>query len=129
MIQVWHLFDARWQNPFASAKLLVPYLEGTYKPIHSPLCKSNVDLDIKSPFDISSLFSILALTGDHVVVINTKEIALPGQEWRWRAYYHHTLYKKGASYTRAWELHDKDPTLVNIYILHVNVRGLAILSF
>lgn len=51
--------------------------------------------------------------GDHVIVINTRKIAFPGQEWRYRVYYHHTLLAKGATYTRAWELHDRDPTMVS----------------
>lgn len=47
-----------------------------------------------------------------VVVINSKEIALPGDEWRKRVYFHHTGYPGGASWTLAWELHNKDPTMV-----------------
>lgn len=50
--------------------------------------------------------------GDHVVVINTSEIALPGDEWTKRVYFHHTGYPGGASWTLAWELHKKDPTMV-----------------
>ena len=50
--------------------------------------------------------------GDHVVLINTSEIALPGDEWKKRAYFHHTGFPGGASWTLAWELHQKDPTLV-----------------
>lgn len=60
----------------------------------------------------SKLF-FLAQCGDHVVIINSREIALPGEEWRWRVYFHNTGYAKGKSYTRAWELHDRDPTLVS----------------
>lgn len=52
--------------------------------------------------------------GDHVVAINTKEIALPGNEWQKRAYFHHTGYPGGATWTLAWELHEKDPTMVKI---------------
>lgn len=50
--------------------------------------------------------------GDHVVVINSKQIAFPGDEWRRRAYFHHTGYSGGASWTPAWELHEKDSTMV-----------------
>lgn len=50
--------------------------------------------------------------GDHVVVINSKEIALCGDEWRKRVYFHHNTYHGGATWTLAWELHEKDPTLV-----------------
>lgn len=47
-----------------------------------------------------------------MIVINTSEIALPGDEWKKRAYFHHTTYPGGASWTLAWELHSKDPTLI-----------------
>jgi len=56
--------------------------------------------------------SFLDDCGDHVVVINSKDIALPGDEWRKRVYFHHTGYPGGATWTLAWELHDKDPTMV-----------------
>lgn len=46
------------------------------------------------------------------MVINSKEIALRGDEWRKRVYFHHTTYHGGATWTLAWELHKKDPTLV-----------------
>lgn len=46
--------------------------------------------------------------GDHVVVINTADIALPGDEWTKRVYFHHTGYPGGATWTLAWELHEKD---------------------
>ena len=45
-------------------------------------------------------------------MINTSEIALPGDEWKKRAYFHHTGYPGGATWTLAWELHSKDPTLI-----------------
>lgn len=38
-----------------------------------------------------------------------------GDEWRRRVYFHHTGYPGGASWTVAWELHKKDPTLVPIF--------------
>lgn len=44
--------------------------------------------------------------------INTKDIALPGDEWTKRAYFHHTGYAGGASWTLAWELHNKDPLMI-----------------
>lgn len=44
--------------------------------------------------------------------INTKEIALPGDEWTKRVYFHHTGYPGGASWTLAWELHSKDPMMI-----------------
>lgn len=64
-------------------------------------------------YKIFNDFFVLDDCGDHVVVINSKEIALPGDDWRKRAYFHHTGYPGGASWTLAWELHEKDPTLVS----------------
>ena len=43
-----HIFDAKWQNPFQSAKRITPILEGKNKPIYHPTVDS----------------------GDHVIVIN-----------------------------------------------------------
>lgn len=51
--------------------------------------------------------------GDHVIVMNSKDIAMRGDEWQRRVYFHHTGYHGGASWTLAWELHTKDPTMVN----------------
>ena len=48
-----------------------------------------------------------------MVIINTKEIALLGDEWKKRVFFHHTGYPGGASWTLAWELHQKDPTMVS----------------
>ncbi|KAL3285515.1 hypothetical protein HHI36_000046 [Cryptolaemus montrouzieri] len=88
--RVWHIYDAAWQNPFDSAKLLRKHLMGMHKPIYHPLNDC----------------------GDHVIVINSKYIALPGDEWKKRVYFHHTGYPGGASWTLAWELHTKDPTMI-----------------
>ncbi|ODM86701.1 39S ribosomal protein L13, mitochondrial [Orchesella cincta] len=50
--------------------------------------------------------------GDHVVVINSQDIALRGDEWYYRVYFHHTGYPGGATWTKAWELHKIDPTMI-----------------
>lgn len=86
----WHMYNAAWQDPYKSAEIIKHYLMGLHKPIYHPL----------------------NCCGDHVVVINSKEIALRGDEWRKRVYFHHTTYHGGATWTLAWELHNKDPTLI-----------------
>lgn len=58
--------------------------------------------------------------GDNVVVINSKDIALRGDDWQKRMYFHHTGYARGATYTLAWELHSKDPTMVLFLIYQKN---------
>ncbi|KAK9878485.1 hypothetical protein WA026_022381 [Henosepilachna vigintioctopunctata] len=99
--RIWHIYDAAWQNPFESAKLLRKYLMGMHKPIYHPLNDC----------------------GDHVIVINSKDIALPGDEWKKRVYFHHTGYPGGASWTLAWELHTKDPTLVLKKAVYNSMKG------
>ncbi|KAL1115348.1 hypothetical protein AAG570_007378 [Ranatra chinensis] len=101
MTRVWHLFDATWQNPLQCAPLIAKYLQGRHKPIYHPLNDC----------------------GDHVVVINSLRIALPGSEWRWRVYFHHTGYPGGASWTPAWQLHDKDPTMIVKKAVYSSMKG------
>ncbi|CAG0913970.1 unnamed protein product [Notodromas monacha] len=86
----WWLYDAKWQDPFYSALTIAKYLAGRHKPIFSPVSDC----------------------GDHVVVINTKDIAMPAEDWRFRVYFHHTGYPGGATWTPAYDLHKKDPTMV-----------------
>ncbi|CAH0401388.1 unnamed protein product [Chilo suppressalis] len=88
--RTWHIFDCKWQDPYQSAGVIKKYLMGMHKPIYHPLNDC----------------------GDVVVCINSREIALRGEDWRRRAYFHHTGYPGGASWTLAWELHNKDPTMI-----------------
>lgn len=92
--RTWHLYDCKWQDPYLSAERIKKYLMGLHKPIYHPMNDC----------------------GDVVVAINTQDIALRGSDWRKRAYFHHTTYPRGATWTLAWELHDKDPTLVSFYL-------------
>lgn len=52
--RTWHVYDAKWQNPFQSAKVVTKYLEGKNKPVYHPFTDA----------------------GDHVVIINSKEVRL-----------------------------------------------------
>ncbi|XP_021363164.1 39S ribosomal protein L13, mitochondrial-like [Mizuhopecten yessoensis] len=88
--RVWWLYDANHQCVFKSARKIAKYLQGHHKPIYHPLS------------DI----------GDHVVVINTKHIAMRHEAWRTYRFHHHTGYPKGHSMTAAWRLHDMDPTQI-----------------
>ncbi|XP_055639124.1 39S ribosomal protein L13, mitochondrial [Toxorhynchites rutilus septentrionalis] len=99
--RTWHIYDCTWQNPFESASLIRKYLMGLHKPIYHPMNDC----------------------GDHVVVINTAELALPGDEWKKRAYFHHTGYPGGASWTLAWELHQKDPTMIMKKSVYRSMHG------
>ncbi|XP_031849874.1 mitochondrial ribosomal protein L13 [Nomia melanderi] len=99
--RIWHIYDAKWQDPFISAKVITRYLKGLYKPIYHPLNEC----------------------GDHVIVINSKDIALRGDEWQKRVYFHHTGYHGGDTWTLAWELHSKDPTMIMKKAVYSSMRG------
>jgi len=99
--RMWYIYDAKWQDPFHSAKLLSLYLTGQHKPIYHPLNDC----------------------GDQLVIINSKEIALRGDEWKKRAYFHHTGYPGGASWTLAWELHQKDPTMIMRKAIYSSIKN------
>lgn len=99
--RLWWLYDAKWQSPFQSAKVIAHYLQGKHKPIYHPLSD----------------------TGDHVVVINTKEIAMEGDLWRTFKHFHHTGYPGGFSETRAYQVHDKDPTRILYKTVYSNIKG------
>ncbi|KAL8598667.1 hypothetical protein ACOMHN_013550 [Nucella lapillus] len=97
----WWLYDAEKQCPFVSAYHIVPFLQGVHKPIYHPL--SDV--------------------GDHVVVINTKEIAMKGDYWRTFRYFHHTGYPGGFSAASAWRVHEIDPTRIMHQAVYSRLRG------
>ncbi|CAG5081517.1 Similar to mRpL13: 39S ribosomal protein L13 [Cotesia congregata] len=101
MSRIWHIYDAKWQDPYKSAVYLVPFLQGKIKPIYAPL----------------------TLVGDHVVVINSKDIALRGDEWKKRVYFHHTTYHSGDTWTLAWELHRKNKTMIFKKAVYHALRG------
>jgi len=108
--RTWHIYDAKWQNPFHSAKVITKHLEGKNKPIYHPLNDC----------------------GDHVIIINSKNIALLGREWQFRVYFHHTGYPaafkhvgkvNGPLWIPAWQLHDRDPTLIMWKACFNNLNG------
>lgn len=88
--RTWWLYDAKWQDPFDSGLLIARYLTGKHKPIWHPDSEC----------------------GDHVVVMNVSQIALPNEEWRWRHFFHNTQFRGGQTWASAWEMHQKDPTFV-----------------
>lgn len=88
--RTWWVYDAKWQDPWDSGLKIARYLTGKHKPIWHP------ETDC----------------GDHVVVINGSQVALPNEEWKWRYFFHNTQFRKGRNWSSAWELHSKDPTFV-----------------
>ncbi|ELU04557.1 hypothetical protein CAPTEDRAFT_159961 [Capitella teleta] len=99
--RTWWIYDAKWQCPRQSAPVLIKYLQGKHKPIYHP----NSDI------------------GDHVVVINTKHIAMEGEYWRTWKFSHHTGYPGGFSQTRAYDAHDADPTMVMKKFVYSSMKG------
>ncbi|KAL4236564.1 54S ribosomal protein L13 [Mactra antiquata] len=90
MARTWWLYDAKFQCPYRSAEKLCMYLEGRHKPLYHPL--SDV--------------------GDHVVVINTRYVAMAEDLWRKQQYKHDTRYAGGKSSATAWRLHEADYTKI-----------------
>lgn len=51
-------------------------------------------------------------TGDYVIVINADKVALTGNKWEKKIYYHHSLYPGGLKQTTYDKLRAKKPELV-----------------
>ncbi|KAK0069979.1 39S ribosomal protein L13 mitochondrial [Biomphalaria pfeifferi] len=90
MTRTWWIYDANYQCPFKTAYRLLPYLQGLNKPVY------HNDSDV----------------GDHVVVFNTKHIAMRGDFWRTFKHFHHTKFAGGFSRASAWRVHEMDPTRI-----------------
>lgn len=88
--RLWYMIDAQKQPPGRVASAISRVLQGKHKPIYHPL--SDV--------------------GDHVVVINTSQVAFSQDKWEEKIYHHHTGYPGGFSETPAHVFHGRDPTKV-----------------
>ncbi|KAJ8033179.1 39S ribosomal protein L13, mitochondrial [Holothuria leucospilota] len=66
--RLWYILNAERQSPGRIANVVCPILQGMHKPIyyHAVDC------------------------GDHVVIYNTRHIALEGETWIRKLYHHHT---------------------------------------
>ncbi|KAH8552537.1 50S ribosomal protein L13 [Umbelopsis sp. PMI_123] len=71
--RVWHLVDAKQRVLGRMATGIATTLMGKHKPIYDPA----------------------ADCGDHVVVINAKELAVTGKKWDQKLYRHHTGHPGG----------------------------------
>ena len=115
----WHIYDAKWQNPFTSAKAITKVL--IFILVSKWLSAIMVIVSQVLQGRNKAVYHPMTDCGDHVVVINSKHIALLGREWQYRVYYHHTGYPasfkhmgrhNGKLWIPAWQLHDRDPTLI-----------------
>lgn len=83
----WYLVDAQDKVLGRLATQIAVRLRGKHKPIFTP----HVD------------------TGDFVVVVNAEKVALTGQKWDKKIYYHHTGYIGGLKEIVAKKLREKKP--------------------
>jgi len=102
MARTWWIYDANHQCPFHSAYRIVTHLQGKHKPIYHPYS------------DI----------GDHVVVFNTRHIAMRDDFWRTFKHFNHTKYAGGFSRISAWRVHEEDPTRVLEKACYQRLSGL-----
>ena len=86
----WHILDAKGATLGRLATQAATLLRGKHKPIYTP----HVD------------------TGDHVIVVNAKDIRLTGKKMKTKTYYHHTGYPGGLRSVTAERLMEKKPTEV-----------------
>lgn len=90
--RAWLVLDASNQRVGRLATKIATILQGKHKPIYSP----HVD------------------TGDYVVVVNAKEVALSGNKWQDKMYYHHSGHHGGLKAINAKDKLEKDPrSLIN----------------
>jgi large subunit ribosomal protein L13 len=94
----WLVVDAQGQTLGRLATHLATVLRGKHKPMYTP----HMD------------------TGDHVVVINAREVLLTGTKPEQKRYYHNTLYPGGARWTAFRDMMDKHPERV----VTLAVRGM-----
>ncbi|MCX5915182.1 MAG: 50S ribosomal protein L13 [Deltaproteobacteria bacterium] len=83
----WHLVDADGRILGRLATRVAILLRGKNKPIFAP----HQD------------------TGDFVVVINAKKVALTGKKWKEKIYFHHSGYPGGLKEASAEKIRDKKP--------------------
>jgi large subunit ribosomal protein L13 len=83
----WHLVDADGKTLGRLATRVAILLRGKNKPIFAP----HQD------------------TGDFVVVINAKKVALTGKKWKEKVYVHHSGYPGGLKMASAEKIAEKKP--------------------
>jgi large subunit ribosomal protein L13 len=86
----WLLVDAKGKTLGRLATQVATVLKGKHKPIFTP----HMD------------------TGDHVIVVNAREVALTGRKVENKRFFHHTLYPGGAYWVSLKSLMEKDPERV-----------------
>uniref|UniRef100_A0A914E8C8 Mitochondrial ribosomal protein L13 n=1 Tax=Acrobeloides nanus TaxID=290746 RepID=A0A914E8C8_9BILA len=83
----WSVIDAAHQDAKELGVKVARHLSGKHKPIWHP------ETDC----------------GDHVVVINCKDVAMHGFDWKHTLYHFDKLYPKARDDIYAWQIHEHDP--------------------
>uniref|UniRef100_A0A0N5A2L8 39S ribosomal protein L13, mitochondrial n=1 Tax=Parastrongyloides trichosuri TaxID=131310 RepID=A0A0N5A2L8_PARTI len=83
----WHVIDAQHQDVYKLGEKVASHLTGKWKPFYHP------ETDC----------------GDHVIVVNCKDVAMKGFDWKHRIYHFDNQYPKGRNDIPAYELHEYDP--------------------
>uniref|UniRef100_A0A0N5C8E1 39S ribosomal protein L13, mitochondrial n=1 Tax=Strongyloides papillosus TaxID=174720 RepID=A0A0N5C8E1_STREA len=83
----WHVIDGNHQDPHKLGQKIADHLLGKWKPFYHP------ETDC----------------GDHVVVVNCKEVAMKGFDWKHTIYHFDNQYPKGRDDIPAFEIHEYDP--------------------
>jgi large subunit ribosomal protein L13 len=86
----WLLVDAKGRNLGRLATQVATVLKGKHKPMFTP----HMD------------------TGDHVIVINAREVSITGRKVEDKKYFHHTLYPGGSYWVSLQSMMDKRPEQV-----------------
>ncbi|KAI6230434.1 Ribosomal protein L13 [Aphelenchoides fujianensis] len=86
----WHVIDAAHQDVYKLGAKVGRYLSGQWKPIWHP------ETDC----------------ADHVVVVNCKDVAMPGFMWKRTVFKFDSQYPRGKADIPAYQLHEYDPVRV-----------------
>lgn len=95
---MWYVVDASGQSVGRLAARIATVLRGKHKPSFVPHL----------------------LSGDHVIVINAKDVKLTGRKMDQKVYYHHTGYFGGLKQESAKEVFEEKPE----HIILTAVRGM-----
>ena len=90
VVRKWHVLDAKGATLGRLATQAATLLRGKHKPTFTP----NVD------------------TGDHVIIVNAKEVHLTGKKMKNKIYHHHSGFPGGLKSITAELLMKKKPTEV-----------------
>ncbi|CAJ0915087.1 unnamed protein product, partial [Mesorhabditis belari] len=96
----WHLIDANHQDVYVLGEKVARHLAGKQKPLWHPE----------------------ADCGDHVVVVNCKDVAMEGFDWKHRIFHFDNQYPQGRADIPAYQIHEYDPCRV-IFMAIYNKLG------